>query len=863
MVATKKIKNIEFGFLSPEMIRKLSNIEITRAETYDKDGYPIEHGLMDPHLGVISPGLRCKTCGQTMKNCPGHFGSIELIRPIIYPKFSEKLFTVLSCTCKECGRILANPEEIQHILRLGSNKDKLEKEIKSIVKNHKVCPYCNSEIQKVALDKPTNLYVAGERIFPSEVLEWMLKIPDEDKFLFGYSEKLKPEWFVMSVIPVAPVAIRPSLSLENVITSEDDLTYKLLDIVRINIRLQENINAGAPQIIIEDLWDLLQFNVTTYIDNNTAGVPPAKQRSGKPLKTLAQRLKGKKGRFRYNLIGKRVNASARSTITPSVDLKINELGVPEQIAKTLTIPEKITSWNIDRCRKLVKDGLVSYIVTSKGLRKIVTLENKEEISDLLEEGMTIRRNLEDGDLIIFNRQPTLHRTGVMGHYVKVLPGLTFRLNPIACPPYNADFDGDDMNLHCPQSEESYTEIKELMSLEKHVISIRHGEPVITPDHDLVSGSYILTKKNMVFTKKETMSFLYSIGIYELPTADCGRGNYSGKLLFSQILPKDLNLEYKNKICSLINSINPCKRCKKEKCPYDAYFKIENGVLISGILDDNISKHKNLVETIYRYYGPEALIDFYYKYSKLVFNALNKKGLTIALDEYTANENLIKEIKSKVKNTITKSNAIIKKYEEKTLPLIPGKDLEETFESEILKLTSEMKSEVSHEILDIKLKDIFNENLLANNNCTMIASIGGTRGKILNVVNIMGVWGQVTVRKGRPKNGFQDRLLSLSSKKTMQIIDYGFVDNNFYNGLDPKQYFIHAMGGRQGEVDTGVATKVSGYLYRRLSNAMKDFIVDDDLKVVGAGGRIVQFKYGDDALSPDKSYLGKNINFFDE
>ncbi len=863
MVTIKKIKNIEFGFLSPEMIRKLSAVEIKRADTYDKDGYPIERGLMDPHLGVISPGLRCKTCGQTMKNCPGHFGSIELIRPVVYPKFSDKLITILACTCKDCGRILANPEEIQEILRLGDDKGKLEKEIKLIAKTHKTCPYCDSEVPKTVLDKPTNFYVDGERIYPSEILEWILKVPDNDKFLFGYSDKLKPEWFIMRVIPVAPVAIRPSLSLENVITSEDDLTYKLLDIVRINIRLQENINAGAPQIIIEDLWDLLQFNVTTYIDNNTAGVPPAKQRSGKPLKTLAQRLKGKKGRFRYNLIGKRVNASARSTITPSVDLRINELGVPEQIANTLTIPEKVTSWNVNRCKKLIKDDFVNYIITPKGLRKIVTKDNKEEIADILEEGMTIKRNLQDGDLVIFNRQPSLHRTSMMGHYAKILPGLTFRLNPISCDPYNADFDGDDMNLHCPQSEESYTEVKELMSLEKHVISIRHGEPMVVPAHDMLDGSYLLTKKSAVFNKEQAMDMLYSIGVTELPSADCGKGNYSGKLLFSQILPDDLNIEYKNKLCSLINSVNPCKTCLKEKCPYDAYFKVKNGLLVSGVLDNMISKHKNLVETIYRNYSPEALIDFYYKYTKLLFATLNQKGLTVALDEYTANDNLKKEIKSKVKTTITKSNAIIKKYTDKTLPLIAGKDLDETFELEILNLTGKMKSEVSQEILNIKLKDIFNENLIANNNSTMLASVGGSRGKILNVVNIMGLWGQVTVRKGRPKNGFHDRLLSLSPKNTMNILDYGFVDSNFYNGLNPRQYFMHSMGGRQGEVDTGVATKVSGYLYRRLANAMKDFVVDGDLKVVGAGGDVVQFKYGDDALSPDKAYLGKNINFFDE
>jgi DNA-directed RNA polymerase subunit A' len=863
MSTTKKIKGIEFSVLSPEMIRKMSAVEIVRPETYDKDGYPLERGLMDPHLGTISPGLRCKTCGQTMKNCPGHFGSLELVRPVINPKYSDKLIGLLQATCKDCGRLYANPDEINDLLKISSDQSRCQKEIKALTKKYKECPHCGAPVRKVLLDKPTNFYVDQERIYPSEILEWILKIPDTDKFIFGYSEEIKPEWFIMTVLPVSPVAIRPSLSLENVITSEDDLTYKLLDIVRINLRLQDNINAGAPQIIIEDLWDLLQYNITTYIDNETAGVPPTKQRSGKPLKSIAERLKTKKGRFRYNLIGKRVNSAARATITPSLDIKINELGIPQEIAETLTILERATSWNIKRLKDHILNNKVRYIITEKGLRKMVTEENKKELIETFEEGMSIRRNLQDGDLVIFNRQPTLHRISSMGHYVKIYPGKTFRINPMVVAPYNADFDGDEMNMHCPQSEESFVEIKELVSLEKHVINIKDGRPIIVPDDYVVSGSYLLTKNNSEFTKQEVMNILYSIGQTELPTADRGRGNYSGKLIFSQILPKTLNIEYKTKLCKIINQSEKCKKCKKEKCPYDAYFKINNGVLISGHLDSEAANHKSLFETIYRFYGSEELVEIYDKYAKLVLFALQKKGLTISLDEYNASSDLRKEIKQIVKKTITSSNSIIRKYEDKTLPLIPGKDADETFEVEIIKLTAEMKDEISNLILQEKLKDILSETKIKNNNSTLVASIGGSRGRILNVVNMLALWGQHTVRTGRPKTGFSNRVISLSQKGTHQITDYGFVDCNFFDGFPPKEYFFHSIGGRQGEVDTGVATKVSGYLYRRLSNAMKDLIVQDDLAVVGADDKIIQFVYGDDGLSPDKAYLGKNINFFDE
>jgi len=863
MNTAKKIKSIEFGVLSPEMIRKMSAVEITRADTYDKDGYPIERGLMDPHLGVISPGLRCKTCGQTMKACPGHFGSLELVRPTVHPKFGEKLYYVLASTCQDCGRLLLDESEINDLMLISEDNDKCVKEILNRVKGTKKCPHCKAAANKIALDKPTSFFKNGERLYPAEILDWLVKIPEKDLFLFGYSDKLKPQWFILSVLPISPVSIRPSLSLENVITSEDDLTYKLLDIVRINIRLQENINAGAPQIIIEDLWDLLQYNITTYIDNNTAGVPPAKQRSGRPLKTIAQRLKGKKGRFRYNLIGKRVNASARSTITPSIDIKFNELGIPEQVANTLTVPEKVTLWNKERLKAQIIKGDIGYILTEKGSRKIITPENKEELAELLTEGMTIKRKLQDGDVVIFNRQPTLHRLSMLGHYAKILPGKSFRLNPIICDPYNADFDGDDMNLHVPQSEESYSEVKELLAAEKHVISIRNGRPVIAPDHDLITAAYMLTRESTEFNKKEAMEILYSIGITELPAADRGRGNYSGKLLFSQILPKDFYIEYKNKLCSIASKAKDCKKCKKEKCQYDCYLKIEKGKIISGVIDEKIGSPRAIIETIYRHYGYETLIDFYYKFSKLVFYAVSKKGLTVALDEYNASEELRKEIKAKVKGLMASSNAIVKKFEERTLPLIPGKNLEETFENELLKISYEMKDKVTDKILEIKVDELFSETKKTNNNAILLASVGGNRGKVLNVSNMLGLWGQVTVRTGRPKAGFSDRLLSLSPKGTNQMIDYGFVQSNLFDGMNPREYFCHCMGGRQGEIDTGVATKVSGYLYRRLSNALKDLVVNDELKVTTADGQVIQFMYGEDGLSPDKSYLGKNINFFNE
>ncbi|MFH0906589.1 MAG: DNA-directed RNA polymerase subunit A', partial [archaeon] len=471
--------------------------------------------------------------------------------------------------------------------------------------------------------------------------------------------------------------------------------------------------------------------------------------------------------------------------------------------------------------------------------------------------------LQDGDYVIFNRQPTLHKYGMMGHKVKVLDGKTFRLNPIVCGPYNADFDGDEMNMHCPQSEETYTEVRELMPADKLVISLRNGDPIITPVEDLITGSYIFTRKNTSFSKEEAMNVLYLIDITELPKSDVEGQRYSGKALFSLILPKNLNLEYKNKLCSIAQKANgSCPKCKKEKCPYDAYFKIEKGKIISGVIDSIMNDHKNLVETIFRHYESQVLTDFYYKMSKLAFYALDKKGLTIALDDYMASDKIKADIKSETKKLIAKSNEIIRKYEDKTLQLTSGKNLEETFEAEILKASHDMKDKIVEKaILDLKVKDLLSENKPIYNNTIMIGGYGGGRGRILNVVNMAGLWGQVSLRFGRPKTGYATRMLSSSLKNTNQIVDYGFVGSSFYDGMTPKEYFFHSMGARQGYIDIAVGTKVSGYLYRRLANALKDLIINDSLEVITSDKKIIQFRYGEDGLSPDKAYIGKNINFF--
>ncbi len=261
---------------------------------------------------------------------------------------------------------------------------------------------------------------------------------------------------------------------------QDDLTHKLADIIKANNELIRNEHGGAAAHIISENVKMLQFHVATLIDNDMPGLPKAMQKSGRPLKALKARLKGKEGRIRGNLMGKRVDFSARTVITPDPNLRIDQVGVPRSIAQNLTFPEIVTPFNIDKMQELVRRGNsqypgAKYIIRDTGER--IDLRFHPKPSDLhLQCGYKVERHIRDGDLVVFNRQPSLHKMSMMGHRVKVLPWSTFRMNLSDTSPYNADFDGDEMNLHVPQSMETRAEIMNIHLTPRQIITPQANKP---------------------------------------------------------------------------------------------------------------------------------------------------------------------------------------------------------------------------------------------------------------------------------------------------------------------------------------------------------------------------------------------------
>ncbi|MFA6489360.1 MAG: DNA-directed RNA polymerase subunit A' [Candidatus Micrarchaeia archaeon] len=879
MVVTRMVDRIKFSLFSPEMIRKMSAAKITVPDTYNDDSYPIDGGLMDLRMGVIDPGLKCKVCGGTIRSCPGHIGHIELVRPVVHPEFGKKILYVLTSTCPSCKRLLMHDDELAELSDMIEAD--VETEMKNKTKKRGACPHCKAKPSDVARQKgvsfdgktvedgdytvefeiklvrPTTfMWVftvkrkkdgkkkaddSREKVtkvelamLPTEVRDWLAAVSDKDLKVLGFDPTYaRPEWMVITALIVPAVSVRPSITLETGDRSEDDLTHKLVDIMRINQRLEANINAGAPQLIIEDLWELVQYHVTTYFNNETSNIPPARHRSGRALKTLSQRLKGKEGRFRYNLSGKRVNFSARTVISPDPNISISEVGVPQSVAEEMTVPIRVTSWNIEECKKYVTSDeypRAEYIVRPDGKRIRVSPTARDEILATFGQGYVVERQLMNGDAVLFNRQPSLHRMSIMCHSVRVLPGKTFRLNPVVCPPYNADFDGDEMNLHVIQNEEARVEAEMLMKVHQQIISPRHGHAIIKPQEDYVSGAYFFTRQTTDFSRSEACHLLAMGGITRLPKPDRGE-RYTGKLILSMLLPKELNIKVRSKLC----------KTKDPADDPDSLIVIKNGIMVSGALESK-SYENEILEQIFHSKGAEEARKFIDVSTHMLIDVISKQGLSVSLANYTLTPESQKKLTEMQDSMRREVEGAIVQYKNKTLERSPGLSLKESLEEKIMQITSRSRDTAG----------TLTEQSLGFENTAIIMAKIGARGSLLNAIQMASMVGQQAVRSKRLTRGYRGRTLPHFKKKDLGAAARGFVFGSFKTGLSPTEFFHHSMGGRESLVNTAIRTARSGYMQRRLINALQDMVVMSDYSVRDSRGVIVQFMYGGDGQDPIKA-----------
>jgi len=452
-----KIIGIQFSILSPEEILKSSVAEITTRDTYINNK-PVIGGLFDPRMGVLEPGLICPTDGLDYMKTPGYHGHIKLARPVFYIQYLSTIIKCLNCVCFKCSKLLISKDKYKQALKLeGSTRWKYVFDLATDVKR------CGDETDdgcgclqpnKIRKEGLSTIFAEWKgdgpdsepmiiKITPEMCLKILKRISDEDVNFMGFSPIWsRPDWMICQVMSVPPPAVRPSVKHDSQQRSEDDLSHILVNIIKTNKTLQEKIQNNAPANVIDDWTTVLQYYVATQVDNKIPGVASVAQRSGRPLKSIKDRLNGKGGRMRGNLMAKRVDFSARSVITADPNISIKELGIPMKIAKNITKPVVVNKLNKSFLLNLVYNGPDVWPGAKKLNRpngESIDLRYIDRKSIVLEEGDTVHRHMMDGDAVLFNRQPTLHRMSMMCHIARIMKrGDTFRMNVADTKPYNAD-----------------------------------------------------------------------------------------------------------------------------------------------------------------------------------------------------------------------------------------------------------------------------------------------------------------------------------------------------------------------------------------------------------------------------------------
>ncbi|OAA54075.1 DNA-directed RNA polymerase III subunit RPC1 [Niveomyces insectorum RCEF 264] len=901
----KRFKGIKFGIQSNQDIVNQAVLEVSDQMLYDIENNraPYKHGPLDPRLGTSSKIGKCATCMQPLQLCTGHFGHIRLPLPVFHIGYLRFVQMILQNICKDCGHVLLAETDrrsfLKELRRPGIDnlrRTGICKRINEMCRKAKLCPYCgatNGVIKKLgtlklahdrfaAFNRSTAMkkqvprgklefdqsfaaakkYVpdlekhvrkALEDLNPLRVLNLFKKVSPSDCELLGLDpSEGRPEMFIWQYLPAPPICIRPSVAQDNAST-EDDLTTKLAEIVHLSGLIRGALAKGTPVATVMELWEYLQQQVAMYVNSEVPGL--AQPGFGKTIRGFCQRLKGKQGRFRGNLSGKRVDFSGRTVISPDPNLGIDEVCVPVLVAKNLTYPELANHINIEKLRKLIRSGpsewpgaMGVHKKADGGYKIDLKYADRAQVARDLAYGDKVDRHLEDGDIVLFNRQPSLHKLSIMSHLVKVRHWRTFRLNECVCTPYNADFDGDEMNLHVPQTEESRAEAITLMGVKHNLATPKNGEPIIAATQDFITAAYLISSKDMFLTRQAFTYICMHMTEAKLqidippPAILKPQALWTGKQVFNMLMRP-------NKASPVV--VNLDAKCREylprpgqcpDMCPNDGWLVIRNSEIMCGRMDKSTvgsGKKDSIFYVILRDFGPDAAVTAMNRLAKLCARFLGNRGFSIGVIDVFPTEPLKIEKEELVKDANKKCDVLIETFKAGKLEKAPGCNPEQTLENAISGILSKVRQQAGQ-----KCKET-----LSRHNAPLTMANSGSKGSDINVAQMVACVGQQIIGGQRVPDGFQDRSLPHFQKNTRQPASKGFVKNSFYSGLVPTEFLFHAISGREGLVDTAVKTAETGYMSRRLMKCLEDLSTQYDNTVRTSSGGIVQFQFGADRLDP--------------
>mgnify|MGYP001185467340 FL=1 len=852
--SSSRIIGVQFSMLSPDEIRKNSVVQISSRDTYINNK-PVVGGLFDPRMGVLEPGIICPTDGYTYIDTPGYFGHIELARPVFFVQHIKEIIKITKHVCFKCSKLLINKNQHKHILEYPP--DKRWNYINNLRGSITRCGECSDDgcgclqptkirLEGFATIKATLEYqsessdeksVQETELTPEFILKQFKRISDEDITFMGFSPVWsRPEWMVCQVLPVAPPSVRPSVKHDAQQRSEDDLTHIYSSIIKNNTDLAEKILNNANPNVIKQLIDTVQYLIAMIVNNKIKGAEPMAQRSGRTMNCIMSRLNSKNGRIRGNLMGKRVDYSARSVITGDPNLSIRELGVPMKIAMNITKPIKVNNRNKDFLLKLVQNGPDKYPgakILERRNGENITLRYIDRNSVKLMNGDTVHRHMMNGDAVLFNRQPSLHRMSMMCHIVKIMKkGDTFRMNVGDTKPYNADFDGDEMNMHMPQGVLAETELKHLAAIPYQMISPAGNSPIIGIYQDSMLGSYRFSRKNLNFDLRDAMNLLMMFKEVD-PKKFENKKTISNFDILSQILPA-ISLKFKTKLFDededykLSNNV----------------LEIINGEYKRGQLEKGAlgSTTKGIIHRVCNDFGNLQATHFIDDMQNIITEYMKTSSFSVGISDLIANKQTQDSIIHAITTQKQEVQSIIEKVHLGTFENNTSQTNNMYFESNINKVLNKATEQAGK---------IGRKSLSKNNRFLMIVN-SGSKGNLINISQMISCLGQTNVDGKRIPYGFENRTLPHYCKFDDTPGARGFIENSYISGLTAPELFFHAMGGRIGLIDTAVKTSQTGYIQRRLIKGLEDIKVEYDMTVRNNKGKIIQFSYGDDSFDSTKT-----------
>ena len=758
------IHSLKFGVLSPEKIRAMSLSEVVTDELYESNR-PKSGGLRDPRFGVSSRRGICPSCQKTWSDCSGHFGHFELPCPCFHIGWMYEVLQWLRKTCVHCGHV--------------SN---------SI--NKKKCIKCNGQPHRYFKKNSTTICVET----PNEGIR-TLQAPEARQILSKIKVlegEMHPSSLVLTVLPIPPNCVRPSPTLDGEeVRGEDDITRRLLYVIRIAKAYKKASNEIS--IVKAHAGTRLQDALHMYIDQTRMSTKVKNTQ-----KSISERLRGKTGRIRGTLMGKRCNFTSRTVITGDAMLDMREVGVPKQVAETLTIVENINRLNFKQMKQMIseKDTRIKYVIRKDGTRlDLKTMRGQVD----LQVGCSVERQLKDGDLVLFNRQPSLHRMSIMCHRVKIMSeGKTFRLNLSCTTPYNADFDGDEMNLHALQTYESRADALELMSVAKNIITPQSNRPVMGIVQDTLLSCYLMTQPGVLLDQAEISNMAMWIVDFESLPTPVEPGRWTGLQCISMLFPTDF--VWKDTIL--------------------------NGQLLKGPIGKKAlgRSHGSIIHRLYNDYGPDRTCQFINELQRINHIWLATQGFSIGIGDMRISATTAKAVRQACANVDQQAVALRKEHAEQA-------------ESKINRMLNQTRDSMG----------LIAKNAMHPDNSLGRMVSSGSKGSMVNILQIMACVGQQNCQGKRIQPTLGNRTLPMFKPFDDSPRARGFVKHSYIDGLTPDEYWNHTVGGREGLVDTAVKTSATGYIQRRLVKSLESIHVANDTSVRDSQNRVIQFLYGEDGI----------------